>query len=362
MYFKQIIDEIGDSLNDTCAKWAGDNSGRVIEAVNEFMFLELLPLLDWWFLDREYTLSTVAEYTIGTVSTTQGSTTITGSGTTFTSTMVGYRIFVEGGVRSYKITGYSSATSITIESAFEEVSLTGASYHICKDRYNLPRYLDDPTKISKVSARWNNYALNQLSKQDMDSMLASKAQVDDPKYYTIGLRERTTYTTGTVSGTSGTSILTGASTAWNSSSIEAFDYIAVGDQVFTVKSVDSDTQITIYESIVATINASTSYTATLDRYKIDLYPLPKNIRGYTITLSQLQPKLVNAYDIPLIPDNWHYVLVKGGRVRMMLHNQDQNYQFEKAELNEVLKRMISANNREKDRLETFSTGYSNSNW
>ena len=354
MYLKKIADEIGDSLNDTTLKSTGSNYSRVKNAINEFLFLDFLPLIEWNFLNKNQVVATIAEYTTGTVSATNGSTTITGSGTTFTSSMVGYRIWIEGSSKSYKISAYSSATSITIDSSYEEDSVSGATYHICKDRYSLPRWVDDPSKIVRIVDRKNNKPLTQLSEREMELKFSSKIDVNDPKYYSIGQRERTTYTTGTVSGTSATKTLTGSSTAWTSSSIEQYDTIRVGNYVYTVDSVDSATQITLIEDIVTTISGGTSYTANLDRWKIDFYPLPKYVRGYALTAQTLMPRLDDDYDVPLLPDNWHYILVKGGRCKMLKHNQDPNYSVEMAELTQIMKRLISANNRETDRLETLA--------
>ena len=67
-------------------------------------------------------------YTTGTVSINQGSTSITGSGTTFTSAMVGRQIFLSN--RWYVISAFGSTTSITIASAFADANLSGSAYRI----------------------------------------------------------------------------------------------------------------------------------------------------------------------------------------------------------------------------------------
>lgn len=354
MYFKQIIDEIGDSLNDTCSKWAGDNSSRVKEAVNEFLFLDFLTLLSWDFLQKDGLVTTVAEYITGTVTVTNGSASVTGSGTTFTSGMVGRRILPSGSNKSYKITGYGSATSLTIESAYEGTTVSGVNYSIAKDRIDLPRWIDDPKRIYRIVDRDNNKVLTQLSRQDMERAYGAKGNVQDPNFYSPAPRVRTSYSTGTVAASSNSSVLTGTSTAWTSSGIEQFDLIRIGNYVYTVSSVDSDTQITLVDLTQETILAGTAYSAVVDRWQVDFYPMPKNLRSYQVVALQLIPRLVNAYDVPILPDNWHYILVKGGRVKMLKHNQDSNYTVEQEELIGILKRFISQNNRENDRTERFS--------
>jgi hypothetical protein len=67
-------------------------------------------------------------YSTGTVSATYGSATITGSGTTFTSAMVGRYILIYD--FWYEITAFTDTTHITIGQNFFEVSLTGRAYTI----------------------------------------------------------------------------------------------------------------------------------------------------------------------------------------------------------------------------------------
>jgi len=71
-----------------------------------------------------------ADYTTGTVSVTKGSSTITGSGTSWTSSMVGRYIKVTD--YWYKITAVSSATSLTIQGEFGEDDVSGGSYTIAE--------------------------------------------------------------------------------------------------------------------------------------------------------------------------------------------------------------------------------------
>lgn len=354
MYFKQIIDEIGDSLNDTCLKSTGSNATRTKEAINEFLFLDFLPLLDWDFLLKTDSISTLNEYATGTVSATNGSATITGSGTTFTSAMIGRRILISGSTRSYKITGYSSATSVTIESVYEGSTLSGASYSIVKETFNLPRWVDDPKRIYSLTDRYSNNPLIQLSRQDADRKFGAKNEIGQPRYYIPSDRSRSLYSTGTISATSATFVITGSSTSWTSSGLEAFDVIQVGSYVYTIKSIDSDTQITTVEPIVTTISSSTAYVAIQDRWTVELYPMPRYLYSYKVSALQLHPRLVNDTDVPMLPDNWHYILVKGGRVKMMKHNQDENYIIESKELTQVLRRLTGQNNRETDRQERFA--------
>lgn len=76
---------------------------------------------------------TEADYTTGTVAVTNGSTTVTGTGTTFTAAMVGRWIRVTaptGDGEWYEIGGYTSSTVLTLLNSYAGTTASGASYII----------------------------------------------------------------------------------------------------------------------------------------------------------------------------------------------------------------------------------------
>jgi len=79
----------------------------------------------------------VTDYTSGTVSVTQNAQIVTGVTTSFTSSMIG-RWFCQTDANAipignwYRISAYTSATSITLESFFEESTLTGSTFVIAQ--------------------------------------------------------------------------------------------------------------------------------------------------------------------------------------------------------------------------------------
>src|SRR3990167_1189098 len=85
---------------------------------------------DYHLRDRNLT---VADYTTGTVTVTEDSATVTGSSTTFTANMVGRWFQVTTNTADsywYRITSYTSATVITLESVYEGASGSSLSYKI----------------------------------------------------------------------------------------------------------------------------------------------------------------------------------------------------------------------------------------
>lgn len=85
---------------------------------------------------------TVADYTTGSVTTTNNSQTITGSGTTWTAAMIGRWFTMNDNTQRgygywYRISGYTSATSLTLETAYVNTSVAGATYKI-GETFELP--------------------------------------------------------------------------------------------------------------------------------------------------------------------------------------------------------------------------------
>lgn len=84
----------------------------------------------------------VADYTTGTVTVTNNSQTITGSGTTWTSAMIGRWFTMNDNTQRgygywYRISGFTSTTSLTLETAYVNTSASGATYKI-GEAFELP--------------------------------------------------------------------------------------------------------------------------------------------------------------------------------------------------------------------------------
>lgn len=72
------------------------------------------------------------DYTTGTITVTEGSQAVTGSGTTFTSKMVGQYLQVTDGTDGnwYRVSEFSSATSLTLENYYQGTSGGSKAYRI----------------------------------------------------------------------------------------------------------------------------------------------------------------------------------------------------------------------------------------
>lgn len=98
----------------------------------------------------------VDKYTTGTIVATNGSATITGTGTTFTEAMKGRYIKVDdvtGDGNWYRITGFTSSTVVTIENKYDGPTVSGVSF-ILAEAFSLP---EDLQMAPIYYAMWHYY-------------------------------------------------------------------------------------------------------------------------------------------------------------------------------------------------------------
>jgi len=102
----------------------------------------------WSFYQGKSQIVLVDQYSAGSVSVTQDSGTVTGSGTTWTAGMVG-RKFRAAGNEVYTITARNSNTEIVVSPVYQGASGSGLTYVIFQDTYDLP------SDVDSVTGWWN---------------------------------------------------------------------------------------------------------------------------------------------------------------------------------------------------------------
>jgi hypothetical protein len=142
------IGSVNYPLRPLLSRWNNEQLNAIqiqASAVPQFYFVERDTFQVWptpqatytgtiYYHLRDRNLS-VPDYTTGTVALTQNSTKLTGSGTTFTSAMVG-RWFsvtdttIAGQGYWFRIAGYTSATVLTLSQAWQQATTSGATYRI----------------------------------------------------------------------------------------------------------------------------------------------------------------------------------------------------------------------------------------
>jgi hypothetical protein len=256
-------------------------------------------------------ITTVAPYTTGTVAMTNGSTTVTGTDTVWTSAMVGRKIRFASENAYYRISAVGGNTSLTLEVPYQGTTDTDATYSIYKDEYRLPADLDTYKVMRQIE---NSVAMVGVEASAFDIYEATPESQGHPNFEILVGTKLDTYTTGTLSGTAAASVLTGTDTAWTSvEGLGKGNRVTVGSNVYTVKSVDSATQITIYEKIVTTVSGST-YTIHLDNYIIQFYEIPSAVENIYFHYQRIPYPLINDADIPDLPEKYHYILVTAGLI------------------------------------------------
>lgn len=127
----------------------------------------------------------IADYTTGTISLTNASATVTGSGTTFTAGMVGRYLMVARSVAGdgywYKVSAFSSTTSITLEQAYEGSSVSGVAYTL-GEQFDLPEDLQLGPAVYAAMRYFQNNRRNRGKLAEFKNEYEEILAVADSKY------------------------------------------------------------------------------------------------------------------------------------------------------------------------------------
>lgn len=132
----RVREQTSVSATQTIAK-------RAINIALQDMHIGYGEQLPW--CERQAKLRTQADYTTGTVTITQGSTTLTGSSTAWNTNnafsvanmRVGGKVVINGGDEVYEISAVGSDTSATISTAFIKDDVSAVNYVYFEDEYAL---------------------------------------------------------------------------------------------------------------------------------------------------------------------------------------------------------------------------------
>lgn len=263
--------------------------------------------IEWPYLWTNDFFASVAEYTTGTVSVTNGSATVTGSGTTFTSAMVGRKFRIDSQSAYYTILSVASATSLTLEQNFQGDTASAQNYTIYQDEYLLRADVDLYKVIRQIE---DGRPLISRNISDFDKAIGAPEGMGSAVMEMQIGRHVGVYETGTVTISSGSRTLTGSSTSWTSArGLSKGTKIRIGTALYTVNTVDSDTQITLYEAASAAASASV-YTAVIDNVKVQLYTIPDVAENYYYRFQRIPAVLDRDADYPDLPAPIHPLIVE----------------------------------------------------
>jgi len=261
------------------------------------------------YLNSESHFTTIAPYTTGTVDATNGSKTVSGTGTTFTAAMVGRKIRIAQQESYYRIAAFVGATEVTLEAPYQNDTVTDETFSIYKDEYRLAPDVDIYKILRNIE---ENISLISGEVSGFDLFHPSPKGEGTPRWeLSIGTKLDED-TTGTLGGTVGTSVLTGAGTTWSSvRGLANGSRMTVGTNTYTVKNVDSDTQITVYELLAATVS-SQAFTIHLDNPIVQISDIPNTAQNIYYRYQRIPYPLIGDTDIPDLPEKYHKLLVTYG--------------------------------------------------
>lgn len=265
---------------------------------------------------REGWLALTPLYNTGTVTVSNSSRDVTGDSTVWDSTMVGSKILL--GDAYYKIASVTSATSLILTQPYQGTSLIASTYQIWKDEYLLyPEVLS----VGGFLDYQLPMVMNEAWPRNMKDSYTKPVNSDIPTVYTvIGNKNGSNYSTGTVSGTINTNTLTGVGTAWLAN-LEPGAEITIGSYTYHVRSIESDTSLTLYQNLVVAPSSS-SYSAKLKNCVIVRFKGPTDQRVVHYWYWAKDYPFVNDNDEDWIAEIYSEVLISGAVNKDYLDKND----------------------------------------
>lgn len=106
---------------------------------------EILAFRSWPFLQSTFTLNLVAPYSTGTITGTNGSVTVTGTGTSFVAGHAGWILAPTAGNEWYEVLSVPNGTTLTLKTPIATDNFTNVSYWLYQLRYAMPTDFRVPT-------------------------------------------------------------------------------------------------------------------------------------------------------------------------------------------------------------------------
>ena len=287
---------------------------------------------DWPYYLNSYDgiITTVANYTTGTITINNGSTlgTINAPGVVSSVWNGVYKIRIGNDKTYYRILTTGVGT-ITLLNPYTGSSVVASGFSIFKDEYVLNSDVD---KYKIIRQMKNGFPLVDLTPTTFDKILPSPQNLADPIY---NIMEGTIYVEWSGETVSVTppnlNTLVGVGTTWLSvEGLGRMSRVRIGNNVYTIASVDSDTQITTYEQMT-TIAPLSSYVIMLNNLVLQFYYIPNSTQTLYYRYFRQPMPLCNDYDTPDMPYEFHWLLIYGALSFVYLQKGDINKAQQEAE-------------------------------
>lgn len=258
MILSEAITRVADdSKNDSSVSGVSERITREINRVCN----DVWDGYAWTFRYRTYRIVMETDYETGSVTATNGSRTITGSGTTFESKHEGWYIYfkADSPLNWYKINNFTSTSQIELDVPYQGTTGSSKEYVLRKFDYILPTEIWD---IEHMTASSDRIPMQILFGSQLSLVVPTPLYKGYPRAMAIyeSDSKATTYSTGTVTGTVATTTLTGSGTSWLANVFPG-DKVTIGDYDYRVRNVDTDTSLELY-NYQQVASSGASYTIT----------------------------------------------------------------------------------------------------
>lgn len=304
--YTEVLDRMGQesTLNSTDLKLA-----NLIKRFINRRYQNVCAKHPWDFLISHEVITTTAEYTDGTIAIINGGTTITGTDTTFIQAMTGRKFKTDAFEEIYKISKYTSGTSLTIESIFNGDTETEGSYSIFKDEYLCDESWRDILNIRQYR---NSVRMEQIGMSDFRSKYLDTEPISaDPYYFaydrTKEVQRLTTTNLGGTGSFSAGDIITGDSTNSYGICIK----VSNNEGILYVQTLYGE--FTISDSLTNGTRTSDLIGVSYAGYylKVIFYPCPYRAIKLDCDVVLKPDDLIDWDDEPLMPENYRDILVYG---------------------------------------------------
>lgn len=189
-----MVARYGLGLSYTATDWSTQQEVDIQRSIDKG-YADFLGAHDWNFLKKFTTVNTTAPYSTGTITLTDGDETVTLATGTWPSWAAQGTLYYNG--YEYSVSSRTDNSDIELDVAWDDDTVSGASYELRRISYTLPDDFGQPNTWFTYSSSLNRDPLKRISASDLIAMRSGCTTTGYPEYAAIRTR------TSAFDGTSG---------------------------------------------------------------------------------------------------------------------------------------------------------------
>ena len=289
---------------------------------------------NWAYRKRSGSILLIPNYTTGTCTVTlfdgsneSSSRTVTFSGATLTASMQGRYFRAKDSSFWHKIVSVNVSTNtIYLDTPIADISsASGLTFEIWKRFYYVKSEVDVVLGFGDWGGRSN---LDYDPSSKFESHTSDTSDTGRTTQFSdFGVDPiESTYATGTVSIPADSNVVTGVGTSWLSNA-DSGDIFVVNNLTFTIKRVETDTQIILHNFVKEEVTAGTAYEIKKDSpLGFQFYFNPDDYRVVPYSYLAKAPSMVHeTKDFILLPDEFEDCILTRAEWMRMKDNDDVKY-------------------------------------